>query len=268
MRATTLFLSQLWQLLLDLIFPPQCVNCGHSGTCFCDTCLAKVVYTPEPHCIQCDLPLEADEVMSCKDCRARRRWYFEGLRFVGPYAAPLREAIHALKYDRRKEVAAPLGELLATCWEERAGTRVDGLLPVPLHLERERERGFNQSALLGQVMSRQLGIPMRVDLLARTRATESQVGLSAQQRRQNMAEAFSASPEVAGKRWLLIDDVYTTGATMSACAKALHAQGARAVWAIALARPLHDWKPQQSNHSPTAQEKDQPGSQWDHEVIW
>jgi ComF family protein len=231
------FLNNLWQLFSDLLFPPYCVKCERPGIWFCPTCLKDVVYFPAPHCMRCDLSLEPHQMMRCTSCYENQFSYLEGLRVVGPYAEPLLRAIHALKYEKRKGVAKPLGKLMAQCWQERAGTRVDGLLPVPLHPERERERGFNQSALLAESMMSILDIPVRYDLLWRTRATESQVRLDAQARQDNMLNAFAASAEVAGKRWLLVDDVTTTGATLEACAQALSQQAARSVWAITLARP-------------------------------
>ncbi|MGH2543928.1 MAG: ComF family protein, partial [Ardenticatenaceae bacterium] len=115
---------------------------------------------------------------------------------------------------------------------------VDGLLPIPLHSMRLRERGFNQSALLAEVMAAALLYPVRDDLLWRERATAPQVGLKPEERQRNVQGAFRAVPDAAGGAWLLVDDVCTTGATLEASAHALRAQGARAVWAITLARPF------------------------------
>jgi ComF family protein len=108
---------------------------------------------------------------------------------------------------------------------------------VPLHPDRQRERGFNQSDLLAHAMADPLGLSVRADLLQRVRPTRPQVGLARQERLQNVADAFRARPEVEGGRWLLVDDVCTTSATLEACAQALRLRGAGAVWAITLARP-------------------------------
>jgi ComF family protein len=111
---------------------------------------------------------------------------------------------------------------------------------VPLHAERLRERGYNQAELLARAFCRQVGLPLRPRWLQRQRLTHSQVGLSAQERQANVAEAFSASAAVRGKSILVIDDVYTTGATLNACATAALAAGAANVVALALAIPYHE----------------------------
>jgi ComF family protein len=119
---------------------------------------------------------------------------------------------------------------------------VDGILALPLHPERERERGYNQSYLLAHVCAQQLGVPLLTDLLVRTRATVAQAQLSASQRQQNVAHAFATTPAAAGtlsgRTLLVIDDVCTTGATLEACAEPLFAAGAAAVWGLVLACPL------------------------------
>lgn len=155
---------------------------------------------------------------------------------VGIHETPLREAIHALKYNAFPAIARPLGEHLAEIWRTR-GTQVDGVIPVPLHTERLQQRGYNQSALLAETLCDIVGLPLYDNLIYRTRSTRPQVGLTHAERLQNVADAFAATPDVAGKQWLLVDDVCTTGATLEGCAAALWAKGALQVWAVVLARP-------------------------------
>ncbi len=228
--------QNLWQLLADLLFPPRCVACQHPGPLLCASCLASVAHFPEPRCPRCDLPLVSSRVSHCTACARHSGSALDGMRVLGPHAEPLRDTIHALKYQGRTTLAVPLGEMLAERWRA-AGTAVDGLVPVPLHPDRQRERGFNQSDLLAHAMAEPLGLPVWADLLQRVRPTRPQVGLARQERLQNVADAFRASPEVEGGRWLLVDDVCTTSATLEACAQALRLRGAGAVWAITLARP-------------------------------
>jgi ComF family protein len=153
----------------------------------------------------------------------------------------LRDAIYGLKYDYIRELALPLGDLLAECYQV-APLPADVLLPVPLHRRRRRERGYNQSVLLARRLGSIVQVPVRTDLLCRHRYTRSQTRLNAQQRSQNVNGAFSCAdqPEtnraIAGKNLLLIDDVTTTGATLRACARVLRDQGARSVWALTVAR--------------------------------
>ncbi len=156
---------------------------------------------------------------------------------VGPHVEPLRGAIHALKYQDRTALAVPLGHLLAERWLDVTPQQVDGLVPVPLHPQRLRERGYNQATLLASAMAPVLALPIQEGLLRRERPTPPQVGLAQQARLRNVAGAFQATGDVAGGRWLLVDDVCTTGATLQACAQTLHAAGADTVWAITLTRP-------------------------------
>ncbi len=230
--------GQRWvRLLSDLLFPPRCVSCQQPGALLCTACIARIVPFPEPRCPRCDLPLPRAGA-PCATCR-RSVSFLDGMRVGGPHQEPLRGMIHALKYHKRRALALPLGTLLAQRWQAAPAGTVDGILPVPLHPERLRERGFNQSELLAQSVAGTLGVPLRGDLLWRERATVPQVGLSRQERLLNVADAFCAHPDAAGGRWLLVDDVCTTGATLEASAHALREQGACSLWALTLARAYH-----------------------------
>jgi ComF family protein len=154
--------------------------------------------------------------------------YFEGV---------LRDAIHDLKYQGRVELASPLGSLMAAYWVQHP-MPVDVVVPVPLHPARLRARGYNQAALLAHEMAGRVGLNVDERPLIRQRATSPQVELNAQQRRENVRDAFRWSGSgLAGKRVMLVDDVCTTGATLDACAVALCEGGAHSVRALTLARP-------------------------------
>jgi ComF family protein len=232
---------QLRDLARELLYPPRCSVCQRGGTYFCSACLAKITSAVVAACPRCDRPLDDTNPLhvhhySCQACHNQFP-SLNGLRVFAPYGSPLKEAIHALKYTSFPAVATPLGQKLAALWQER-GIPVDGVLPVPLHPERVRERGYNQSALLGEVLCDTLGVPFYDNFLQRIRPTRPQVGLTRQDRLQNVADAFEADPTVASGKWLLVDDVCTSGATLEGCAAALRAKGATQVWAIVLARPL------------------------------
>jgi ComF family protein len=165
----------------------------------------------------------------------------DGIRSVALHDGVLRKAIHAFKYQGRRELAEPLGRMLFTYWQE-AHLPADLVVPVPLHANRQRERGYNQSALLARVLARQARLELDEVHLVRTRATPPQVGLSADKRKTNVKDAFSwAGGVLEGCAVLLVDDVCTTGATLEACALALRGGGAQAVWALTLARPHEVW---------------------------
>jgi ComF family protein len=158
---------------------------------------------------------------------------------LGPYDGPLRVAIHELKYRGRRRVAARLAERIAAEPVSRGVLTQDVVLvPVPLHPRRKRERGFNQAELLASELGRRLLLPVRASALVRRLDTPSQTGLTALERRRNVKDAFAVRgrAQVAGRVVVLVDDVVTTGATLRACARALHAAGASEVRSVSAAR--------------------------------
>ncbi|MBI3698328.1 MAG: ComF family protein [Acidobacteria bacterium] len=159
---------------------------------------------------------------------------FDWGRGYGIYEGPLERVIQLLKYDRMRPLARELALRMANLVGE-AG-RVDLLAPVPLHRKRQWERGFNQAELLASELGRICGIPVDGVLLRRERATETQTGLAHNQRRLNVRGAFAARRPVEGRHVALVDDVITTGATMSECARVLKQAGAARVVALAAAR--------------------------------
>jgi len=227
------------QRALDLLFPPQCAACQRGGSILCPSCLAAIQPLPGPCCQHCHTRLSAEGI--CNQCQYRPL-SMSGLRAVSAYHGPLRACIHALKYGGNRRLAEPLGALLARAYLAY-GLRADIIIPVPLHNERERERGYNQSYLLAQVCAAQLGLPLNSTVVSRIRPTQAQVHLTVRERQQNVAGAFRCTPASAtealhGRRILLIDDVCTTGATLEACAAPLFAAGAASIWGLVLARPL------------------------------
>ncbi len=219
--------------LLDLLFPPRCLVCRRVGTWLCSECVLRFPRISGPICVCCGTPVPVGPLCpSCKETPLR----LEGIRSVSPFCGPVRAAIHYLKYRHAHGLAEMLGELMAEYWREYP-LPVDVVVPVPLHPSRLRARGYNQAALLAWALSRRIGLPMDESALSRVRATASQMRLKAADRRRNVQDAFYCPPgRMDGRRVLLIDDVCTTGATLEACADALRAGGACAVWALTLAR--------------------------------
>jgi ComF family protein len=163
------------------------------------------------------------------------------LEWCAPFSGPVRAALHDLKYSGERRLARPLGQAVARRWQ-RVGEGATLVVPVPVHAERERRRGYDQAALIAAVAARELGLPC-VGALVRERATIAQFELGRPERAANVAGAFRLRrPEpawlkaIAGSWILLVDDVVTTGATLGACAAALIAAGALGVSAIAVAR--------------------------------
>jgi len=226
---------------LDLLFPPRCAGCEAPGQPFCDRCAQLVAPVPAAICAVCGRP-QAAAVALCSQCR-RGRSSLLIARAAALHAHPLREAIHALKYENRPELAEPLARYLAAVFQappwDVLPAPIDAVVPVPLHVQRREERGYNQSELLAASLCQATGLALQPAWLERIQATRQQVGLTAAERRQNVSGAFTAHSAVAGRALLLIDDVYTTGATLEACAEAATAAGARAVYALTLAIPAH-----------------------------
>ncbi len=222
--------------LLDLVFPTKCAGCGALGDLFCPACRGRVESVPQPVCIRCGKPVQ--EPGRCPVCRDGS-FQIAAIRAAAVYREPVSQVIHEFKYNGRKELGQPLGELLAAYWRART-VSVDLVIAVPLHKARLKERGFNQSQLLAETLCRLAGLPLlQPEVLRRERETQQQVHLGPEERRQNVSGAFVWSgPALAGARVLLIDDVATTGATLEACGETLHAGGAGRVWALTVARAL------------------------------
>lgn len=175
----------------------------------------------------------------CPGCNDDLGW----VEVAAMHEGPLQQAIHALKYDDRVELAPSLGRYLravtaAAPWPAIL-RRLDGIVPVPLHKDRLLERGYNQARLLADGLAVGRAALVIENAIERYKATRSQVGLSPSERADNVQGKFSADSElVSGKSLLLVDDVFTTGATMRECASALRESGADAVFGLALARPV------------------------------
>ena len=200
--------------LVDLVFPPRCGHCGRVDYRFCDNCQSELS----------SLPLQ----MASKSPDS-----LDEVRATGVQRGILESAVKAFKYHDAVELCGPLAARLLSC-HSRQMWRIDAIVPVPLHADREIERGYNQSNLLGQQLARLSGIPCEPGWLSRIRGTSQQALLAASERLQNVAGAFQATTEVADLSILLVDDVVTTGATLSECAEALRERGAKAVYAITL----------------------------------
>lgn len=222
------------------------------GLGICGDCWSKVKPWKGTSCQHCGLPIISEraadsEQVLCGACRAGDP-DFDLARTFAIYRGNLRLLILQLKFRRRERLGKRLGALLAEVWQKLEG--VDNgepllVVPVPLFRSRERERGFNQALLLAEGLRHHLakqkgGTKLRIEpgLLTRTRPTKPQAGLRVRARRENVRGAFAVTkPElVRGRRIVLVDDVMTTGATLSACASALKKGGASEVFALAMAR--------------------------------
>lgn len=231
--------------ILDFFLPPKCPFCGRrpdspepEGPC--SACLSRLKFLRSPRCPCCGVafPSPSDSDHLCAECLTEER-PFRRARAVCAYEGLIIEVLSKLKYGGLTRLAKPLGKLLADYQDpEFSLSESDLVVPVPLHPARLRERGFNQSVLLARQVSRRCSIPINFTALHRTRQTQPQTQLSGAERRKNVRGAFEVrkTKEVEGKRILLIDDVFTTGATSQECASALREAGASEVHVLTLAR--------------------------------
>jgi ComF family protein len=216
----------------------------------CQTCRSSIALVKSPFCRICGLPFESKEGgnHTCGTCIQTPR-HFDLVRSCGVYSDGLKDLIHCFKYRQIPQLAKPLGVLLAWGFLKYFQDRtIDMIIPVPLHPKRMRSRGFNQAYLLIQaalkewlnkVHDRQLP-DIATRKLVRIRATQPQTGLGRDLRRKNIRNAFAVTPysSISNKSVLLVDDVYTTGATVDECARVLKKSGAGRVDVLSLARAV------------------------------
>lgn len=236
--------------LVDWLYPPRCRACGGyihgpDADCFCSSCWKLIRLVTHPLCAVCGRPFPdaSGEDHACGVCLTRAP-QFDRARAWACYPReeaeehPLRQVVHKFKYGRKVALGKPLGRLLAFgCRDFLSACNFNLIVPVPLHPRRLRWRGFNQSVLLARQISRAYGVVMDPLVLVRIKETQPQTQLSEEERRRNVRGAFALNPAhpIDGKSVLLIDDVYTSGATVNECSRALLRGGAEKVTVLTLA---------------------------------
>ena len=228
---------------LDLVLPPHCLACARpvaSAGTLCPSCWSAMRFIERPYCEQLGIPFAYDLGPGALSAEAiADPPPFQRCRAVCAFDEVARKLVHGLKYRDRLELAGWMAG-----WMARAGgellAEADMIVPVPLHRRRLWRRRFNQSAVLAGAIATAAGKPVESFVLTRIRPTRQQVGLSAAERDENVRGAFRIAPEqraaVAGRRVVLVDDVYTTGATVKAATRALVRAGAAAVDVLVFAR--------------------------------
>ena len=222
--------------LLDALFPPRCAGCGVRGEQVCSGCWPSIPWLGTEVCPTCASPTRLGRI--CRRC-TERPLAIDGARAACRFEGIARSAVHDLKFRGVRRRAVLLGQLAAEALAQRPLT-IDVLVPVPLSPGRRRQRGFNQSALIADEIGRRIGVPVEEECLERTRETSPQVGRSEVDRRENVVGAFACREpgRVVGRRIALVDDVMTTGSTLSAGAEVLRSAGAARVYAVVAAREV------------------------------
>lgn len=225
-------LEKIKQSVLSWLFPVFCVNCGSEGEWWCEKCREKNKVKIINFCNQCGANLEF--YADCQTCSAKPKFGVTALfdYHANPEVAKL---IKLYKYNYARNIykvwEQVFSQVSVTSWNDAV------VIPVPLYQRRLRRRGFNLAEDVAQILAKQLGLLVNTEDLKRIRATKQQVKLNRTQRAENVADAFAwVNKKPAPRRVILVDDVFTTGATLRASAAALLAAGSEEVWAVVLAR--------------------------------
>lgn len=239
------FLLELKDDILDFVYPQSCPICrkplGKKEKEVCEGCWRKLAILPAPFCPYCKSFLEeGSEILkhACPSLSRPEDGRIAAVRALGTFDDHYQELIHRFKYGKKiplgQRLGRRLGEVVA---REKDFAGCDLILPVPLHRARYRERGFNQSEIVAEGISQVTGIPILKAILKRKKNTRDQTYLNAQQRAENVKDAFvMGRPEMMeSKKVILVDDVTTTGATLNECARMLHRAGAKMIFAATLA---------------------------------
>jgi ComF family protein len=220
---------------LKIIYPPSCPLCGEvlesrEGKA-CPECVRRLSFVGEPCCARCGKDIEDEEAEFCSDCGSTHRSYIKGFPAL-VYDAEINPCMMAFKYGGKRGYA----DFLASLIVKRQGQEIlaaapDVLIPVPIHKARLKKRGYNQAELLAKSLSSYLGIPCDSDLLIRQKNTRALKTVEGNAREQNLKNAFnSVSKSVEYSRVLLVDDIYTTGATIEGCTQVLNRLGLQEVF--------------------------------------
>lgn len=223
-------------MILDFLFPKKCVGCGNLGSYLCKKCFGRIVYLEKPVCPVCQR--QAIGGKTHFGCRGKFR--LDGLVVPLRYKWPIDVAIKKIKYKWIYTISEILIAFVVTDFWKSDVPNFDLILPIPLHVRRKRWRGFNQAEIFAGDLAKRFKVKMGRELV-RVRETKTQVGLSKDERKSNISGAFRYAQgklpnyDLKGKNILLVDDVYTTGATMSEACKVLKKAGAGEVWALCVA---------------------------------
>ena len=234
---------ELFEAATSLLYPPVCTLCGdrtRAGEYLCEQCEARATRIVAPFCQQCSEPFEGaiTTAFACANC-AHRTIYFDAAVAAYRGRGIVRQIIHDFKYGRHIHLRHPVARWLCAAFDDErlSGRQFEIIVPVPLHPTRQRERGFNQASLLAELLSARISVPCK-PVLERIRYTTTQTALDRAERMENLHNAFRLrkNANVRGLRVVLIDDILTTGSTLSECARVLKRSGAISVYAATAAR--------------------------------
>ncbi|MBZ9578319.1 ComF family protein [Patescibacteria group bacterium] len=232
-------MEKIKKFLLDILFPRSCFSCGRGGSYLCEDCQSILEISQYQYCL-CKKPKRLLEGEKCPECQPK---ILSTLYFALSYQNPLiKELIQKFKYNPFiKELAKPLASLIITHFQllnNKPNFSNFILIPIPLNEKRLRWRGFNQTTEISKELSKILEIPLVLNCLIKIKETLPQVKLSERERKENVKETFSCQNQnkIFEKRILLVDDIYTSGATMEEAARVLKKSGAKEIQGVVVAR--------------------------------
>lgn len=223
--------------VLDFLYPPRCPVCDRAvlpKEGICRECLGKLPFVSGPVCMKCGKPVSNDRKEFCRDCEKKAHGFAQG-KALWIYEKEIKASIYRFKYQNKREYGRAYAEQIAArhgAWIK--SKRIQALVPVPLHKNRKRKRGYNQAEILARELGKMLGIPVHSGFLIRMQDTKPQKTLNDEERRHNLKHAFQGKKGFVPGRVLLVDDIYTTGSTLDAAAAALSDAGAEKVYAYCL----------------------------------
>jgi len=241
--------------LLDLLFPKTCLGCGkpadsampdgrQAGQYFCSSCVSKIELIENQICPVCERPSPFGK--TCSLCQTKLS--LDGLISLFDYKDIIKKAIHELKFKFSTDLIEEFFKLIMKALENKNDRLIllnqfikdqkPVIVPIPLHWYKENLRGFNQSEIFGRKLEKLWSLEFKKDLLIRSKFTPPQAGLTQDQRKENISKAFSAFPIIHNSLFniLLIDDIWTTGATLKTCGALLKKSGAKTIWGLTIAR--------------------------------
>ncbi len=245
------FWDYLKEGFFNLVYPLSCENCEKEireskGYSICNKCITNIKFITIPYCYQCGKPLSSlvsfEKNAICVDCHNKKN-HFYLTRSVAYYQGVMRKCIHLLKYKKQVKLIKPLGDIMVDYFIKNNDINIqeiDLILPVPLFRNDYLKRGFNQSSLLAKYLADYFSKPFTENLLIKEKNNISQVGLSKVEREDNVKQVYSInlSSTMKFNNILLVDDIYTTGATIEACCRELKRTDTKKIFVLTLARGI------------------------------
>lgn len=229
----------LGERFIEFLYPPRCPFCNEVQVIgekkICRNCLRELPRLKPPYCLKCGKPIEREEVQYCKNCQTVMPDFDRAYPML-LYRGKVKEALGRFKYKNDRKIGSTiLQELGGPTLAKLKCLPIDGIVPVPMHTKKEKARGYNQAYLLAKEIGRILELPVYKNYLVRTISTTAQKELGVRERKKNIKKAFKIGKNVVKlKHILLVDDIYTTGATASACATVLKREGALRVYVVCI----------------------------------